>query len=691
MATRALGELARLYGVQTAYRNAAGLHTNSSAESVLSVLRSLGAELEGSAGVDGAIRARRRELATRFVEPVNVAWEGRRLVLDLRVPLGIADAPLGIVVRLENGEEFSCRCRDAETALRCETEVDDERYVVRRVCLPGEMPLGYHRARLECGGRSGETLIVAAPRQAVEPEANQWGVFLPLYSLWSERSRGPGDYTDLAALREWAGSLGAAVVGTLPLLPLFLDEPYDPSPYAAVSRLFWNELYVDPTAEPEFGHCAPTRELIGSSEFRSELAAVRTGELVDYRRAFRLKRRVLDAAARCCKEHFPQRRNALERFAAEHPEARDYAAFRAVCDRHRAAWGSWPERIRANGILETDYDSQAADTYLYAQWLAAAQVKRSGGSGSAGLYLDLPIGAHAEGFDTWMNRGLYSRGVSVGAPPDALFALGQNWGSPPLHPERIRDDGYAYVRAVVAHHARHASMLRVDHVMGLHRLYWVPEGTGAQDGVYVRYRQEELYAILTLESARHGAVIVGENLGTVPSYVGSAMRRHGLLGMYASYFEIDAGSSPPVAPPTRASLACVNTHDMPPFAAFLAGMDIEDRRAGGIISNREAARERRDRDRVRHALSSFLVRDGWDAADGRDEARMLRALLRFLAASRARVVLANLEDLWLETGPQNVPGTGQERPNWRRKARYPLDQWMRMDAVTDGLRACTRR
>ncbi|MBM3957499.1 MAG: 4-alpha-glucanotransferase [Gemmatimonadetes bacterium] len=319
MAPRPLRELARLYGVQLSYRNAAGRYSTSPTESVRAVLAALGADLAGPGGIEAALRARRRELASRFVEPVAVAWEGLRPVFVLQVPLLGLDAPVGVEVRLDGGEVIGHRWRGSEAAASDETEVDGERYVLRTARLPWDVPSGYHRARVECAGRSGETTLIAAPTRCVQPTGRQWGVFLPLYALWTERSWGIGDYTDLGALRDWAGAAGAASVGTLPLLPLFLDEPYDPSPYAPVTRLLWNELYVDPEAEPEFQHCSSIWHLFESPEVRSELAALRAARQVDYRRAFRLKRQVLEMMERCCREHLSGRRDSLERFAAERP------------------------------------------------------------------------------------------------------------------------------------------------------------------------------------------------------------------------------------------------------------------------------------------------------------------------------------------------------------------------------------
>jgi 4-alpha-glucanotransferase len=245
-----------------------------------------------------------------------------------------------------------------------------------------------------------------------------------------------------------------------------------------------------------------------------------------------------------------------------------------------------------------------------------------------------------------------------------FFTKGQEWGFPPMHPDGAREGGYGYFRASVAHLLRHAGALRVDHVMGLHRMYWVPPGLDARSGVYVRYRPEELYAILALESHRAGAAIVGEDLGTVPPYVRAAMARHGVLRSYVLQLEVLAKGGLRDAP--RASLASLNTHDMPPFRAFWDGMDIEDRVARGLLDVREARAELRERARQRRVLSDALA--GRRLLRGRGPKAVALAATRFLAQGPSALMVVAVEDLWGETEPQNRPGTGADQPNWRRKA-----------------------
>jgi 4-alpha-glucanotransferase len=274
-------------------------------------------------------------------------------------------------------------------------------------------------------------------------------------------------------------------------------------------------------------------------------------------------------------------------------------------------------------------------------------------------------------------------GVVGGAPPDSFFTAGQTWGFPPLHPLRLREQHYEYLIRVLRHHLRQAHLLRLDHVMGLHRLFWVPDGMPASQGVYVRYPAEELYAVALLEAHRCGASLVGENLGTVPSYVNRAMRHHRLGRMFVFQYEVHADPhGAMVRMPDADEVASLNTHDMPTFASWWQGRDIDDRMALGLLTESEAEQERAGRQELRRQLVAWLRSQGAIESPDPELPEILAACLRWLAASDARLLLVNVEDLWLETEPQNTPGTLTERANWRRKARLSLDEFTRQPEVS---------
>jgi 4-alpha-glucanotransferase len=401
-----------------------------------------------------------------------------------------------------------------------------------------------------------------------------------------------------------------------------------------------------------------------------------------------LKRRVLEKLAQDCFGRVSARREALERFIASRQCIEEYARFRAAMEKLGASWRSWPERLQKGDLRPEDYNEETKQYHLYAQWLAHEQVLelvQTGRDYGAELYLDLPLGVHSDGYDVWRYQELFVPGATAGAPPDAFFTRGQDWGFHPLHPEQLRLSGYDYYISYLRHHLETAGLLRIDHVMGLHRLFWVPRGMEASRGMYVRYPVEEFYAILSLESHRNKAVIVGEDLGTVPPQVRPAMRRHGIHRMYVVYFNMGNKPQQALDPVPSNALASINTHDMPPFAAFWQGRDIRYREELGQQSQEGAEQELTQRKILNQTLLAFLRQQGLLTRDSSAPEEVLRAILNWLGQSPAPMVLVNLEDLWLETQPQNIPATGPERPNWRHKARYSLEEFSQMPQVVEVL------
>ena len=682
-----LKTLAQLYGVQTSYQDAMGNHVEAGPESLLGVLRALEAEVESLADIPEALRARRSELAARVLEPVVVAWDGHAREIELRLGdrPGNGRGSLACHLDLEGGERRGW-VLDLDS-------LPQSGEGVRKLALPESLPPGYHELRVEVGGRSHDALVIAAPSRAYNDRRSLWGVFLPLYALETERSWGAGDFSDLETFAEWTAGLGGGVVATLPLLASFLDEPCEPSPYAPASRLFWNELYIDPRRLPEMDGSAAARRLMESPELRREIEALRGAPQVDYQRLMALKRRVLEELAHRFFAHPGGRQEELDELLKRKPELETYAAFRAVGDRRGGTWQSWPERLREGHLAPADYDEDDRRYYLWTQW-AADQQMQSMAKGARrrgpGLYLDLPLGVHGSSFDVWRYHDLFAQGVSAGAPPDSFFTKGQNWGFPPLQPERLREHGYDHLIACLRHHLEAAGMLRIDHVMQLHRLFWIPQGMEAKDGVYVRSPAEELYAVLCLESHRHQAMIVGENLGTVPPEVYEAMDRHEILGMYVVQYELQPGGSQGGGlrePPAR-SVASLNTHDMPTFRSFWEGKDVGVLRDLGFFDDRQSREELERRGSIRHGMLQEIQELPHDPRRSDDATydAVLRRRLEHLASSPARMVLVNLEDLWREPEPQNVPGTHTERPNWRRKAKLSFEEFSKKPEVVDTLR-----
>lgn len=563
----ALERLARASGVLCRYLDVDGESVAARPETLVAILRALGHDLARVGDAPAALDRQRAAAAAELAPAVRVLWDESPSVLWLRPPE--AEPLLELELHLESGARSQWQARPAPFATR------ERRGVVRyvtRLELPA-LPHGYHGLEVRTGGASHHVRLVRAPTRSYRREdtGRRWGVFAPVYALHSRASSGLGSFVELGRLAEAIGRLGGGFVATL---PFYAQVPGELSPYSPSSRLFWNELYVDAGERPP----APTPDPI---DFAASLAA---------------QRRELEA--RWSRERATLRER-VARFAERRPEVLDFARF--VAD------------------AEGRDDDDAAAYHVYVQWLAETQLEDAARRG-APLYLDLPLGVHRDGYDVARYRGLFADAIDVGAPPDAAFPAGQNWSFPPILPAASRRRGHDYFRSVLQHSMRQAALLRVDHVMGLHRQFWIPRGEGPEAGTYVRFPAEELYAVLSLESHRARCEIVGEDLGIVPDVVRERMAAHAMRGLYVS--QLSAG-----APVEHDAVASLNTHD----TATHAG-------AGG------------------------------------DEASLERELRR-LVASPAALVNVALEDLWLESEPQNVPGTSlPERRNWSRPLRFGIEE-----------------
>ncbi|HUG44376.1 MAG TPA: 4-alpha-glucanotransferase [Acidobacteriota bacterium] len=684
--------LARLYQIEASYFDGLGVHRTAPPETILAVLQSLGAPLEGLPEATACLRWRKDEIASQMIESVAVAWDDRPVQVPIRLGTEMGRTEILWNLELEDGSSAEGVVNAAELQFQEEnspTEMDRRTMPLTPV---DRIPLGYHRLELQAGNRRESSLLISAPRRAYSGESDsgdlrRWGVFSPLYALRTGENWGVGDFSDLERLVEWTSSRGGSFVGSLPFFASFLDSPFDPSPYAPVSRLFWNEIFTRPEQADEWSVCEEARQLYQSANFQEELQQARQAERVDYRGAMRLKRKVLEVLARRFFESSSDGGEEYSRFLADRPDARHYAAFRAAVERTRTTPGRWPAPMREGKLAVSEYGAPGYQYHLYAQFLAHRQIRRLKARSeelACGLYMDLPLGAHTEGYDVWAFPEVFAQGVAGGAPPDDFFSSGQNWGFPPLNPLASRAEGHRYLRRCVANLMDRSHLLRIDHVMSLHRLFWIPDGFQASQGVYVQYPFEELYAVVTLESHRRRCAVVGEDLGTVLPMVRERMEEHGLLRMYVGQFKVHPNAEAATEPAPEGVVAALNTHDMLPFAAFWRGHDIALRREMGFLNDTEA----NALDEARRTLCGALMR--YFSVEGNpDESEVqLEALRRWLfelASSPCRFLMINLEDLWLETKPQNVPGTGVESANWTRKHRHSFEDFCREGSILDTL------
>lgn len=576
--------------------------------------------------------------------------------------------------------------------------------------LPQETPLGYHRLSLEIGAAVAEIVLALAPPSCHLPPALQegsrcWGLTTQLYGLRSAQNWGMGDFTDLASLSSAAGSLGAVTVGINPLHALFASEPRHASPYSPSSRVQLDYLYIDPAAVPGFAEDASIRALVSDAA----LSSARAAQQLDHAAVAALKRPVLETLYRRFGD------NDLKANGAETAPGREFrrfqdegarplaafATFEALHERFNGnggqfSWRDWPVELRnpdSTAVAEFAVaHRERVEFFQFLQWQADAQLGAAAEAGRAnglllGLYRDLAVGVNPQGAEAWADQGLVVPGMGIGAPPDALSRAGQDWGLAPVNPLALRQRGFQPFIAALRANMRHAGVLRIDHVMSLQRLYWVPAGRPATSGAYVKYPFNELLRLVTLESHRQRCAVVGEDLGTVPSGFRETMRAANLLSYRVVMFERRWDGnfiSPSEYEPLAAASAA--THDLPTLKGFWLGRDIAWRRRLALYPDAAAeAADLSDRHRDRWQLLEALAREGlmptyrFGEFLPRDAgpvftAELGEAILVFLARSRSRLMLVQLDDVAEETEQANLPGTSDQHPNWRRRLAVRLDE-----------------
>jgi 4-alpha-glucanotransferase len=669
---RTVETTAALYGVEAAWVDTDGLRRTASVDVVLEVLERLGAPVGGEADLVDAARVRRRAIWERVCPPVRVVTDDETPTVPLRLPAGRARGPLTwelVCDRLGGGGARSGVVRIEALGLSGGGSVDGRSYEIRRLELPADLPHGYHRLVIRQGASELRSHVIVTPRRMFRGARlhGRWGAFHPLYGLRDGRGAGVGDLRTLRRALEWAAARGGAAFGTTPLVALFQDAPVDPSPYAPASRLFWDDRYVDLEAAPGYDEARSANEL----EALDGLAGRRNDEFVPWDQLSSARDAALSVLAARFFSHGGERSTSFQRFLVDRPEAGDFARFLVARETWGRDWRAWPEPARSGRLPSELLDARRARRHLFGQWLATRQLAELGAAEHAALFLDVPLGSHPDGYDVWRRRHLFATGVAAGAPPDDFFRGGQNWGLPPLHPERIREDGFRYFAAVLAHAMRPAGLVRIDHVMQLHRLFWIPAGAAAADGVYVRYPAEELASVVALESHRAACEVAGEDLGTVPDAVRELMDRRGIRRTSVLGFTLDEATAGGRIDVPAGAIATTGTHDMVPLAGLRAAVDLDEREALGLLTTEEASALKSRRVEAFRRLDQGF---GGAVSGGVGPDPLLAPLLAGLGASDAGLVVLPLDDLFGVRDPQNVPGTGTEHPNWRRRLPVPLGE-----------------
>jgi 4-alpha-glucanotransferase len=657
-----LARLAALHGVATTYSPAPGTDVRVPEGTVVSVLAALGVDASGPAAVDDALRRAESAAASRLLPPTVVVWTAPD-----GAPPALAELPPG-------------------TALRLETEQGEELALPDVTAgAPGAgwaaVPLGVHRLTAEApDGRCARAVLVMAPARVPQPPVRTHGFLVQLYSVLSSRSWGMGDLGDLAELAAWSGrTFGAGFLQINPLHVAVPGAPTDPSPYRPSSRRFPDPVHLRIEAVPGYAYArGGDRERLDALVERAatlRASVLEKGALIDRDAVWELKHEaltILDGIP-----GGPGDTAGYRDFLAGQGQALDdHATWYALAEVHGSEWHDWPRALRDPRSAETAAARQElrsrVDFHRRLAWLtdqqlaAAGQAARDAGM-AVGIVHDLAVGVHPGGADAWAQQDAFASGMSVGAPPDAFNALGQDWGLPPWRPDVLAASGYAAYRGLLKGLLRNAGALRIDHVMGLFRLWWVPEGQDPTQGTYVRYDAEAMLAVLALEAHRAGAVVIGEDLGTVEPGVRETLRRRGVLGTSVLWFERDwEGDGLPLPPGSwrEGCVATATTHDLPSTAARLTGEHVGLRHRLGLLTRPLELEQAEEHAEVADWLSC-LTRLGLLPPGSADEEEQIRAVYRFLLRTPALMTGVWLPDAVGDRRPQNLPGTWDQYPNWR--------------------------
>ncbi len=709
-----LARLCELAGLVPSFRDAWGNLRHLPEATQRALLGAMGISAGTDAEVAAAIRTIQEAPWRRPFEPVVVTRlaRGERLRIPVVLSRSAADQVIEWRFEKETGETRDGTSRFGELAPLDERSLDGRVHERRTLELAFPVRPGYHRLRLFIADSAGtgadfgeiETSVIVVPRRCYSGPGNgarAWGIGTQLYGLRSARNWGIGDFTDLERFTGIAARLGADAVGLNPMHAMFPGNPDRISPYSPSDRRFLSFMYIDVEAIAEFGACERAQGLLRDPEFHGRLEAARSEPLVDYPGVAALKWQVLESLYIAFRDlHLggpsgtaaSERGGTFRRFQVAGGRALDrFAAFQALSEHFGTAmpWRAWPavyqdpESLAVSAFAEEHRDR--LQFFQYLQWQAdqqlrtAAEAARAGGM-SIGLYHDMALSADADGAEAWMNDRLLARDVRLGAPPDEWNQRGQDWGLPAYNPPALRAAAYAPFIDTLRANMAHGGALRIDHVMGLERMYWIPSGNAPQDGGYVRYPKDDLLGILALESTRQKCTVVGEDLGTLPEGFRESLNAAGILSYRLLYFAQDERGEflAPRRYPPRA-LVAVGTHDLPTLPGFWLARDLDLRSEIGLFPSREmaaSARERRARER--RALIRAFKREGLLPESFPDDsvefvADLVQAAYRYIARSPARIMLMHLEDVLGEEHQINLPGTVAEHPNWRRKMLVDLE------------------
>ena len=711
-----LKQVAKQAGIADSYTNAWGNNELVSDDTLTSLLAALGYDTQSEKTLLSSAEKKQQKL---ILDSVKVIKDGEPIHIDLNLGASARISDFSWRLETEQGEAIEGYLQSqVVTDLRTEGGA-------LTFSLPSDLAWGYHKLQVLRRRRKSpyEMTLIITPQAcykqpAIEKGNKSWGPSVQLYTLKTDHNWGIGDFGDLKQLVADIAARGGDFVGLNPIHSLFPANPEGASPYSPSSRRWLNLLYIDVSAVPEFALCSVAQQRVGSSEFQQRLHAVRATEWVDYSEVSRLKMSVLPLLfSEFQQRHLAsnsKRAQAFNAFVAKggdsllHQATFD-ALHQHLHDKDDSVWGwqVFPAELRdINSAAVVRFIQQHQDAiqlYMYLQWIADEQIadvqKFALAQGmDMGLYRDLAVGVADSGAEVWADAGTLCQGVSIGAPPDVLGPLGQNWGLPPLNPAALIETGYDAFIQLLRANMQHCGALRIDHVLGLLRLWWIPKGESATSGAYMYYPVQDMLSILALESQRHQCAVIGEDLGTVPDEIVSLLSDAGIHSYKVFFFETaeDGGYFSPAHYQAQ-SMATLCTHDMPTLRGFWHCEDLKLGQTIGLYPDQSQLNSLfDDRSKSKQEILNSVSWHGVLAESvGRNanyvpmDQALSNSLQLHLAAGASSLLSLQLED-WLEMDkPVNIPGTTDEYPNWRRKLSTTLDDMFSCPNVNDLTAALT--
>ncbi len=701
MTQQLLQQLVEMRGIETQYVDAWGKPATIAESSKAKLLNTLGYDTSSDEKIQSQITQDIKSVWLSPLNPVQVVRNTQEINLAVRLPIELVNDDHTLTVTCENGDVLTHQFTPVDQEMTTMAHIDDVEFHEYVVTLPLDLPLGYHDVALSADGDEfARSRLIVAPEACYTPNEIKegkkiWGLSVQLYCVRSEKNWGIGDFSDLALLIEKAAGVGADFIGLNPIHALYPANPNACSPYGPSSRRWLNYLYIDVTAIDGYDDTS-VQAVVNSDEFKATLEHARNVEHVDYEAVAHVKLAALKAVfdvydAQYLRKNTKQNK-AFKAFVEAGGESLDMLAVYDALQSHlkaegKESWG-WPvfpqEYKDYHNPAVAKFKSaneQDVKFYLFLQWIAAQQLelasnKATDAGMTIGLYRDLAVGVSEGSAEIWGNKDLYCTGASVGAPPDILGPLGQNWGLPPMDPRKLYEQAYQPIIDLFASNMASSGSLRIDHVMALLRLWWVVKGDHAKEGGYVYYPVDDLLGILALESHRNESLVIGEDLGTVPEEIRSKLADNGVYSYRVFFFEQaeDGGFFSPSHYPVQ-SMSTLTTHDMPTLIGYWHCLDLELGKEIGLYPTEEILQTLyADRHENKQAILDTLHGHGSIGDNvGRDvnHTGMNRDLNNgmqvHMAGGSSALLSLQLED-WLEMDkPVNIPGTFDEYPNWRRK------------------------